>query len=165
MRKSLPNKTFVFLRIVSCKLTFKCKSNANENKQKIKINKKIDLDFYLSRVCLEAAKRQANTQTSSKNNAKQQESKMLKSMSNIKLHCCLAALILFIFVFLSLPLLLIHLANNDYYASKRLAECFPEPAFQLISNGKLQTKLQCLLSQSILQLAKIFYLKIAKNQK
>lgn len=36
------------------------------------------------------------------------------SISNSKLHCCLVILILFILVFLSLPLLLIYLANTRF---------------------------------------------------
>lgn len=36
------------------------------------------------------------------------------SVSNSKLHCCLVILILFILVFLSLPLLLIYLANTRF---------------------------------------------------
>lgn len=38
----------------------------------------------------------------------------ISSISNRKLHCCLVILILFILIFLSLPLLLIYLANNRY---------------------------------------------------
>lgn len=40
------------------------------------------------------------------------------SVSNSKLHCCLAALILFILIFLSIPLLLIWVANNHYEESQ-----------------------------------------------
>lgn len=38
----------------------------------------------------------------------------ISSVSNRKLHCCLVILILFILIFLSLPLLLIYLANTRY---------------------------------------------------
>lgn len=38
----------------------------------------------------------------------------ISSISNRKLHCCLIVLILFILIFLSLPLFLIYLANTRY---------------------------------------------------
>lgn len=39
------------------------------------------------------------------------------SVSNTKLHCCLFILIMFILIVLSIPLLLIYLANGDYESS------------------------------------------------
>lgn len=39
------------------------------------------------------------------------------SVSNGRLHCCLLILILFLLIFLSLPLLLIYLANTRYEES------------------------------------------------
>lgn len=50
---------------------------------------------------------------------KKEESTMFSgSISNRKLHCCLLALILLILIFLSIPLLLIYLANTHYQESR-----------------------------------------------
>lgn len=57
---------------------------------------------------------------------------IMSPISNSKLHCCLAVLILFILIFLSLPLLLIYLANNRY-------EEWQNQRTQIISNSNTQT--------------------------